>query len=409
MLAQTFAKRLAATTAVAFGLLFGSASPATAQTLTAVEYYYAAWNFYFFTAFPDEIAGLDAGAYGGVWKRTGQTFSVWRDASSGALPTCRFFTVTFAPKSSHFYTPNAAECAGLMSNPNWEFESIAFYLQLPDVNGNCPPGTVILYRLYDNGMGGAPNHRFTTSLAIFNQMIAAGWIFEGDLRTYAFACVPAPVTAEGQWDGTTDTNDLLLVYVLDDGTFYALYSTPSGAASPNAGFVQGVLMYSGGQFASPNAVDVNFAGLGVKNASLSGSFVQRTSLNGTVSEVPQNATFAASYDSFYDQPASLLQAAGTFNGVAGISAGGLAATLTLSAAGVVSGFSNGCSYNGTLSPHGSGEIFDLSIAIQGDMCAFGNITMTGIAVYYPASTAVIMLATNAARTDGFLFVAPAKQ
>ena len=29
-------------------------------TALAVEYYYAAWNFYFETAFPDEIAALDA-------------------------------------------------------------------------------------------------------------------------------------------------------------------------------------------------------------------------------------------------------------------------------------------------------------------------------------------------------------
>jgi hypothetical protein len=35
-------------------------------------------------------------------------------------------------------------------------------------------------KLYNNGMGGAPNHRYTTSVTILNQMIAAGWIFEGN-------------------------------------------------------------------------------------------------------------------------------------------------------------------------------------------------------------------------------------
>ncbi|HET7200265.1 MAG TPA: hypothetical protein VFI80_05565, partial [Burkholderiales bacterium] len=43
-------------------------------TTAAVEYYYSDWNFYFETAFPDEIAALDGGAFGGAWKRTGQTF-----------------------------------------------------------------------------------------------------------------------------------------------------------------------------------------------------------------------------------------------------------------------------------------------------------------------------------------------
>ena len=184
----------AADVAAYLGSLLGGGSP----TQTAVEYYYAAWNYYFVTSFPDEIAGLDGGAYGGVWQRTGETFNVWTQPVGGALPTCRFFSTSFAPKSSHFYTPNAAECAGVMNNPNWQFESIAFYLQLPDVNGNCPAGTGILYRLYNNGMGGAPNHRFTTSPATLSQMLAAGWIFEGDLRTFAFACVPLPGgTAEG--------------------------------------------------------------------------------------------------------------------------------------------------------------------------------------------------------------------
>jgi hypothetical protein len=163
------------------------------SAIVAVEFYYPAWNFYFETSFPDEIEGLDGGAYGGVWKRTGQTFYVWPTAASNPLgvATCRFFTVFFAPKSSHFYTPNADECNGLIATSQvWQFESIAFYIALADANGNCPPGTIPLYRFYDNGMGGAPNHRYTTSLAIFNVMVAQGWQFEGNLVTKVFACVP---------------------------------------------------------------------------------------------------------------------------------------------------------------------------------------------------------------------------
>jgi len=162
-------------------------------TVVAVEYYYAAWNFYFETSGADEIAALDAGAFGGVWKRTGQIFYVWPTADANPLgaATCRFFTVFFAPKSSHFYTPNAAECQGLIATSQvWQFEGIAFYIALADANGNCPPGTIPLYRFYDNGMGGAPNHRYTTSLAIFNQMVGQGWQFEGNAVTKVFACVP---------------------------------------------------------------------------------------------------------------------------------------------------------------------------------------------------------------------------
>ena len=154
-------------------------------TSTAVEYYHAGFNHYFITANPAEISGLDGGAYGGVWQRTGQTFKVWT-SGSGLADVCRFFQTYFAPKSSHFYTAIDYECAGLIANSFvWQFENIAFKVKLP-FGGVCPAGTIALYRLYNNGMSGAPNHRYTTSLAIRNQMIIAGWTPE-DANTL---CVP---------------------------------------------------------------------------------------------------------------------------------------------------------------------------------------------------------------------------
>jgi hypothetical protein len=158
---------------------------------TAAEYYYAAWGFYFITASQEEIAALDGGAFGGAWKRTGQNFDVWIAATNDNVPTCRFFSTAFGAKSSHFYTPYAAECASLQAGTSWELESLAFYVRLPDADGFCPSGTVVLYRLFNNGMGGAPNHRYTTSAAILDQMLAAGWSFEGNATTRAFACVPS--------------------------------------------------------------------------------------------------------------------------------------------------------------------------------------------------------------------------
>jgi hypothetical protein len=168
----------------------GAQAAGGGPTAQAVEYYYAAWNFYFETAFPAEIAALDGGAFGGVWQRTGQTFNVWPQSNAGTAATCRFFSTAFAPKSSHFYTPFAAECATLKTSADWQYEALAFYIALADANGLCGSGTIPLYRLYDNGMGGAPNHRYTTDPTIFNQMIAAGWVFEGNGNTKVFACVP---------------------------------------------------------------------------------------------------------------------------------------------------------------------------------------------------------------------------
>jgi hypothetical protein len=168
----------------------GTSSPPPDLIGRAVEYLYADWGFYFVTAFPSEIDALDNGAFGRAWVRTGETFHVWRSPVAASAATCRFFSAVFAPKSTHFYTPFQAECNALKANPAWVDEGIAFYVALPDADGLCAVGTVPLYRAYNNGIGGAPNHRYTTTFATLQQMLAAGWTFEGNGNTEIFACVP---------------------------------------------------------------------------------------------------------------------------------------------------------------------------------------------------------------------------
>jgi hypothetical protein len=382
------------------------ANSASAQTQLAVEYYYADWNFYFVTSDPGEIAALDGGAFGGLWKRTGQTFTVWTGSSTGALPTCRFFSVIFAPRSSHFYTDRAGECATLKQNPGWQYEAIAFYLQPLTASYDCPANTVILYRLFNNGMGGAPNHRFITDVVQVAAMIAAGWSLEGDGPKIAYACVLATVipggTAEGFWDGKTSTNQTIDGFVLDDGTFYFLYSPPNEANI--AGVVQGNASAANGQFNSSNAKDFNISGLGVTNGAIAGTYVPRTSLNGTFTSGYGTSTFSATYLPVYDQPASLAAAAGTYSGQAASSAGIQNVVVTINAAGAVSGAAVGCSFSGTATPRGSVDIFNLSVTFQGGACIFGTSTLAGIAYYDVPQHALYAAAPNASRTDGFLFV-----
>jgi len=55
---------------------------------------------------------------------------------------------------------------------------------------SCPPSTVAVYRLYNDGQGAAPNHRYTTEPAIRTQMIAAGWIPEGYGPLGVIMCSP---------------------------------------------------------------------------------------------------------------------------------------------------------------------------------------------------------------------------
>lgn len=145
-----------------------------------VEYHHAEFDHYFATANAGEIAKLDSGAIAG-WSRTGETFGVSPGSTAGAAPVCRFFSTSFAPKSSHFYTAWAEECAFVKRDlsRDWHFEGNVFFVVIPDDAGTCPVGTNPIYRIYNDGRGGAPNHRYTTSLTIRGQMIAAGWIPEG--------------------------------------------------------------------------------------------------------------------------------------------------------------------------------------------------------------------------------------
>jgi hypothetical protein len=92
---------------------------------------------------------------------------------------CRFFSTAFGPKSSHFCTMDASECFEVRANGDWQFETVAFNAALPDAKGDCPLNTQPVYRLYNNGQGGAPNHRLTASLDTRSQMIGSGWVPEG--------------------------------------------------------------------------------------------------------------------------------------------------------------------------------------------------------------------------------------
>ncbi len=387
--------------AAAFFACLAIAAQAVAQTQAAVEYYYADWDYYFETSFPDEIAILDGGAFGGVWRRTGQTFTVWSQPASGSSSACRFFSTSFAPKSSHFYTPFDSECATVKNNPDWQFEAIAFHLGLPDPAGTCPVGTKVLYRLYNNGMGGAPNHRYTTSLAVFNHMKDAGWIFEGNGLTGAFACVPL-FEAQGTWAGTTSDGTTVSGIVLDDASYYFAYTLPGGKGVD--GLVQGTMSSANRQFNSSDGR--NFAiGMGVTNTTLAGAYVPRASMNGTVSSASfGTSTFALVYQPIYERPANIAAAVGSYSGNIGTAAGIQNATMTISSSGVVAGTFSNCSLAGSVRPHGSVDVFDLFIATQGDACTFGGrIRHTGIAYYDASNKTLFATAPNPSRNDGFLF------
>ena len=158
--------------------------------VSVIEYYHQNFDHYFITAIADEIGKLDNGTFAG-WTRTGKSFKAYVAAGSSTATVCRFFSTSFAPKSSHFYGASAPECAAVKANANWNFEGDVLYVTPPAIDGNCPTGTSAVYRLYNNGQGAAPNHRYTTDTATRSLMLTKGWIPEGNGALGVTMCAPS--------------------------------------------------------------------------------------------------------------------------------------------------------------------------------------------------------------------------
>jgi photosystem II stability/assembly factor-like uncharacterized protein len=153
--------------------------PSTPGTVAVVEYYHGTFGHYFITAIPDEIAKLDGGFFTG-WTRTGYAFRAYAAPTAETSPVCRFLGIAFAPQSSHFYSPFAFECSTVAKNPQWQLESSSvFRIAVPAPDGSCAAGLLPVFRLFNNGQGGAPNHRYTTDIGVRTAMTTQGWVPEG--------------------------------------------------------------------------------------------------------------------------------------------------------------------------------------------------------------------------------------
>ena len=169
--------------------LAGTATGAQVVVSPVIEFYNQALDHYFITWVPDEIAKLDAGTTIKGWTRTGQTFNTYRTATAGTSPVCRFY-IPPGLGDSHFFGRGTAECnATGTKNPTFVLEDPAFMQMFLPTAGVCPANTVQVYRVFS----GRPdaNHRYMISKTIRAQMVAKGWIAEGDGVDLVVMCAPA--------------------------------------------------------------------------------------------------------------------------------------------------------------------------------------------------------------------------
>lgn len=167
-------------------------TPPVVTTTPMVEFLHPALNYYFLTSRASEIALLDVRP---PFARTGQSFLVYPGAVAGTHPITRFYfdKVALAElRGSHFYTLVDAELVALtglnpgnVAAPKLPFsegaDSYAFLPLVEGVGGSCSPSLVPVLRVFRGNarFPDDPNHRFTTSTAIYNSLVAQGWDGEG--------------------------------------------------------------------------------------------------------------------------------------------------------------------------------------------------------------------------------------
>jgi hypothetical protein len=163
--------------------------PAQRQVVT--EYHNAISDHYFLSSSDEENAAIDSGRAGPGWSRTGEGFVTYfpENCVSPRMSKAvyRFYGTPGIGANSHFFTAGPQECGLLRNGVGWTYEGRAFGAELAS-QGACPANAPVpVYRAYNMRWAqNDSNHRHTTSLATYQQMIARGWAGEG----IAF-CVPA--------------------------------------------------------------------------------------------------------------------------------------------------------------------------------------------------------------------------
>ncbi|HEX6945415.1 MAG TPA: S8 family peptidase [Casimicrobiaceae bacterium] len=157
----------------------GTAPP---NTYPVIEYYRRDLDHYFITADPAEVAYIDAN-FAGIFQRTGLYFYAYLDPAAAppdAKSVCRFYADADVQINSHWYSANLDECISVLLNwPGvWNLETAdAFWVQVPDADGNCPANTLPVYRFFNNRRDA--NHRYTVDLSVRRAMQNRAWAPEG--------------------------------------------------------------------------------------------------------------------------------------------------------------------------------------------------------------------------------------
>ena len=221
-----------------------------------------------------------------------------------------------------------------------------------------------------------------------------------------------PGQAQGVYVGTTSTGLAFDGIVLPNDKFYAIYGTTSGNLFFVCGLTTGQGTSSSGKYTA-NDTDFDYCGgsLITSSGTVSATYTQGTSLNGTLTEGTNNETFSgsapASSQFNYNSAATLSSVTGSWNGSL---TDGESASITVNSAGSLTGISStGCTFSATLTPDSSGKnFFNISLTFGASPCLLANQSATGVGVNYLLSdgvTSQLIAAVNSGTSFGIVFAA----
>ncbi len=233
-------------------------------------------------------------------------------------------------------------------------------------------------------------------------------------RGIEFTPMPVASSAAGLWEGNTANGRTLAGVVLENGTFWLLYSKPN---EPNAvvGLLAGKGAVSGNQFSSSSGYDYNLDGrTGIVDTSLTANLNTSgnngaggaKTLNGTIGSVgaDSNQSFNASLNTNFTQAPPLSSVAGTFLGIGFQRNHSDLQTLRIAPDGVISSNAfSGCRISGSISTKNQVSAYNFSLTFGAAPCRNPNTTVTGIGYYDSDTRQFYSIAINGRRDDGFVF------
>ena len=228
-------------------------------------------------------------------------------------------------------------------------------------------------------------------------------------------------TAEGLWTGTMAGGRTVNGAVLDDRTYWFLYSAV-GAPTIMAGTLQGDCSTSNGIFTSLNGLDFSNDLEEKFPVTVTGPYVMPLTLDGTVTYPTVGGgtlAFTSTFNSENSVPPVIANVDDTYSG----SVFGFPHTITISNLGAitvttppntgyttgvsvdVSGIELGCDFTGTLSPRSQGgNMYDITLTptTNASMCALGP--FNGVAFFDATDNKrIYVLALNSSRNRVFPF------